>query len=389
MNRKQLIESQLRALGITPEMLGPVEHLPLQATPDYGALVEEQDEFHLGATRAQARDVPSFGKAFRQAMSWLKKDAVSQDDTEPTTMLRRHASMAPAPPESALLPAHSSVMDALGLRIEVDPAGRDLRVISREGGAFQVRPDLHAVEAQVADAAGIARVTLQQDGRFLIESAAGSPMVVGWRDSRNLLLRPVYPWAAPPVEEWTTMTTDRWMQDRLSQGARADAWTRTSLAGQLARLCEPESRDVAALIASGRLQDLVSEVELAPRRWARALPPSEKAALEQQAVRRAEALGDDLTDLFDTLSADMAEASESWAHLCHRRDDIESVRLLLKEAGTGAALDAALEALDRTGRAVRINLEASLTSDDERLRRVALGDPSAWWGSTDFEAHYF
>jgi hypothetical protein len=248
---------------------------------------------------------------------------------------------------------------------------------------------LHAVEAQVADAAGIARVTLQQDGRFLIESAAGSPMVVGWRDSRNLLLRPVYPWAAPPVEEWTTMTTDRWMQDRLSQGARADAWTRTSLAGQLARLCEPESRDVAALIASGRLQDLVSEVELAPRRWARALPPSEKAALEQQAVRRAEALGDDLTDLFDTLSADMAEASESWAHLCHRRDDIESVRLLLKEAGTGAALDAALEALDRTGRAVRINLEASLTSDDERLRRVALGDPSAWWGSTDFEAHYF
>ena len=163
----------------------------------------------------------------------------------------------------------------------------------------------------------------------------------------------------------------------------ADAWKRTSLAGQLARLSESDAMDVAALIAAGRLQDLVSEVELAPRRWARSLDAASKAALEQQAVRRAEALGDDLEDLFDTLSADMCEASLAWRRLCHRRDDIESVRVLLREGNAGVDLEKALESADRTGRAVRINLDRTVSAADERLRRVALGDPSAWWGSTD------
>ena len=63
--------------------------------------------------------------------------------------------------------------------------------------------------------------------------------------------------------------------------------------------------------------------------------------------------------------------------------------MLLREAGAVDRLDAALDTADRTGRAIRINLDASISAADERLRRVALGDPSAWWGSTDFEAHYF
>ena len=372
MNPELLLEHQLRAIGITPEMLGAIERLPLQAAPPHAARLMERSYRML-------EDVIDAAPAFLEGPRALGTGAESR---APGARVSRRT-------DTVHLPAHSSVMDDLGLRLEVDPSGHDLRVISRDRTAFRVRPGLRSAEAEVADAAGIAHVALKQDGRFLIESAAGTPLVVGWRESRALLLRPVYPWGSPPVEEWTMMTTDRWMQDRLSRGAHADAWTRTSLAGQLARLCEPAQEDVAALMASGRLQDLVSEVELAPRRWARNLPDSDKAVLEQQAVRRAEALGDDLTDLFDTLSADMAEASESWSRLCHRRDDIESVRLLLKEAGAGEALDDVLEAIDRTGRAVRINLEASLTSDDERLRRVALGDPSAWWGSTDFEAHYF
>ncbi len=298
--------------------------------------------------------------------------------------------LAPAPsPATTLLPAYSPLMDTLGLRIEVDPVGGELRVISRGAAAFQVRPGLHETQAAVADEAGISRVTLQQAGRFLIESIGGTPMVVGWRDTGALVLQPVYAWPGPPVEEWTVKTQDSWMQAQLAATPDADAWSRTTLAGQLARLCEPDTRDVAALIASGRLQDLVSEVELAPRRWARTLGAPAREALEQQAMRRAEALGDDLTDLFDTLSADMSEASQAWARLCHRRDDLEGVRLLLREAGAGSALDAVLDEADRMGRAIRINLTGAVTATDERLRRVALGDPSAWWGSTDFEAHYF
>lgn len=335
MNTAPEMHEELRAMGIGPEMLGPIEHLAMPTLSPHAA---------LGST--------------------------------------------PGAP-SVLLPAHSPVMDALGMRIEVDAAVAQLRVIARGAAAFQVRPDLRAREAEAADAAGIARVALQQPGRFLIETASGTPLVVGWRDAGALLLRPVYAWAGPPVEEWTVNTHDAWMQEQLGQALAADAWARTSLAGQLARLCEPDAADVAALIASGRLQDLVSDAELAPRRWARTLDTASIRALEQQAVRRAEALGDDLTDLFDTLSADLSEASVSWRRLCHRRDDIESVRVLLHEAGAVDRLDAALESADRTGRAIRINLHAAIAADDERLRRVALGDPAAWWGSTDFDAHYF
>jgi hypothetical protein len=329
------MQADLRTLGIAPEMLGPAEHLAMPSSGPHAAL---------------------------QA--------------------------APGAP-SMLLPAHSPAMDALGLRVEVDPAGVRLHVISRNAVAFQVRPGLRETQAQAADEAGISRVALQQDGRFLIETSGGTPLVVGWREDRVLLLCPVYAWSAPPVEEWNVTTQDTWMQARMRQAEGNDAWVRTSLAGQLARLCEPEARDVAALIASGRLQDLVDEVELAPRRWARTLDRASLLALEQQAMRRVEALGDDLADLFDTLSADMSEASATWARLCHRRDDIESVRVLLREAGAGDSLEDELAAADRTGRAIRINLDGSVSAADERLRRVALGDPSAWWGSTEFEAHYF
>ncbi len=335
MSMTQQLIADLQAHGIAPDMLGQVESLPMPASGPHAAL--------------QATEAPA----------------------------------------AMLLPAHSPVMDALGLRVEIDPSGGQLRVISRGALAFQVRAGLRDAPAEAADEAGISRVTLQQAGRFLIETASGMPLVVGWREPGVLLLQAIYAWPGPPVEEWTVKTQDTWMHTQATQVVGADTWIRTSLAGQLARLCEPEVRDIAALIASGRLQDLVSEAELAPRRWARTLDAAAMHALEQQAVRRTESLGDDLIDLFDTLSADMAEASGSWTRLCHRRDDIESVRVLLREAGSGDVLDAALEAADRTGRALRINLDASISAADERLRRVALGDPSAWWGSTDFAAHYF
>lgn len=325
----------LDAFGLSPSMIGPEERLPLPTSGPQGA---------------------------------LQKSPVTHD---------------------RLLAAHSPVLDALGLQIEVAPDTRAVRVISRGALAFQVRSGLGSTDPAPADAAGMARVVLPLTGRFLIESDRGTPLVAGALGDDALELRPLYAWTAPPVEEWQVNAQDTWMQTQLTLALGSDAWTRTSLAGQIARLGEPEALDVAALIAEGRFQDLVPEADLAPRRWARRLDTASLAALEQQAVRRAEALGDDLADLFDTLSADLQEASSAWLRLCHRRDDIESVRVLLREAGAGDALDAVLDTADRSGRAIRINLDGTVLADDERLRRVALGDPAAWWGSTDFEAHYF
>src|ERR671912_587351 len=99
------MQADLQALGIAPEMLGPAEHLPMPASGPHAAL-----------------------------------------QVSPTAA-------------SLLLPAHSPSMDALGLRVEVDPAGLRLHVISRNAIAFQVRPGLRTTQAQAADEAGISRVT--------------------------------------------------------------------------------------------------------------------------------------------------------------------------------------------------------------------------------------
>ena len=335
MNPHVQMQQELAALGITSEMLGPSEDLALPGAGPQQAL------------QASPRQV------------------------------------------SSALAAHSPTLDTLGLRLELDPGARTLSVISRHGATFQLRPGLADEPPRAADEAGMARVELVRQGRFLIQGLDGTPLVLGYTQHPYLRLHPIYAWPVPPLEEWIVSSTDKWMLGEVHDGMGADAWRRTSLAGQLARLSESDTLDVAALIAAGRLQDLISEVELAPRRWARSLDAASKAALEQQAVRRAEALGDDLEDLFDTLSADMSEASIAWRRLCHRRDDIESVRVLLCEANAGGELEKVLEGADRTGRAVRINLDRTVSAADERLRRVALGDPSAWWGSTDLEAHYF
>ena len=335
MNPHVQMQQELAALGIASEMLGPSEDLALPGAGPQQAL------------QASPRLGPSS------------------------------------------LAAYSPTLDTLGLRLELDPGARTLSVISRHGATFQVRPGLVDEPPRAADEAGMARVELARQGRFLIESLGGTPLVLGYTQPPYLHLKPIYAWPMPPLEEWIVSSRDKWMLGEVHEGVGADAWKRTSLAGQLARLSESDTMDVAALIAAGRLQDLVSAVELAPRRWARSLDAASKAALEQQAVRRAEALGDDLEDLFDTLSADMSEASLAWRRLCHRRDDIENVRVLLREGNVGVDLEKALESADRTGRAVRINLDRTVSAADERLRRVALGDPSAWWGSTDLQAHYF
>lgn len=297
-----------------------------------------------------------------------------------------HAALQVGPATGPRLQAHSAVLDGLGFSVEVDRAVSDLRVISRGGHPYAVRTSGAGTTA--GDSAGLARVALVEADGFVIEQA-GVPLVFGRRAGEALEVYPLFAWTAPPIEEWKVNTHDTWMQRQAQDGSTADIWTRTALAGLLARLMEPEPGDVGTLIAEGRLAALVSEAELTPRRWARALDAASTAAIEQLAVRRAEALADDLADLFDTLSADMSEASGAWQRLCHRRDDLECVRVLLREAGVGDRLDDALAEADRSGRAIRINLDADVAATDERLRRVALGDPSAWWGSTAFEAHYF
>jgi hypothetical protein len=118
------------------------------------------------------------------------------------------------------------------------------------------------------------------------------------------------------------------------------------------------------------------------RRWLRGFEPGQRALVERFAVVCARTLASRLARLQTTLRPDDDSLEETWAWACWERDDLEGVRVLLREAGAGAALAAALQDADVTGRAVRFSWPSGIDVHDERLQRVSEGDPGAWWGST-------
>ena len=94
----------------------------------------------------------------------------------------------------------------------------------------------------------------------------------------------------------------------------------------------------------------------------------------------------DIAARLDRLQTHFGPADASldltWQALCWDRDDVDGIRVLLREAGAGEALTSALRALDETGRAVRFSWPSDVDVHDERLQRISEADPGAWWGST-------
>jgi hypothetical protein len=146
-----------------------------------------------------------------------------------------------------------------------------------------------------------------------------------------------------------------------------------------ARLLEvgpARAREVVERALAGRPDPEVARARV----WARSLTQEQISALEELAVAEI----DWLHTLLQRIEAEPGPAKDGWRDtalvLCHARDDVEGVRLLLREAGAGKRLETALAALDEPARALVESLAATEPLDDERLRRVAAADHSAWWG---------
>ncbi len=353
----------LAALGLAPEMIGPVEHLQLP-TPD----VDQA----LGISQPDVTFVLS------------SRVATNARDAQP---LAEGAS-------DALVDARSDVLRAIGVDLRLDRAEGALQLEWAADTDVRVR-DVRPDRPLPAAADGYVRLTLRQVGRFLVESPAGVPLVLGVLEDDTLALAAVSAWPAPPLDHWTGPMTDEWLQSTVARALPgADAWTRTALAGAIARLAAvaPSSHAPGASSAGtpddGGAHALLRRVSaspatIGPRSWARGLDPGALASIEEHARRRAIALEHDLDHLLAVFPAEATEARAAWTRVCHRRDDLEGVRLLLLEAGAGDGLDEALRDTDRAGRSLRLSLNVAV--DDERLRRVALGDPGAWWGDPAYE----
>ena len=121
---------------------------------------------------------------------------------------------------------------------------------------------------------------------------------------------------------------------------------------------------------------------IAARRWTRGLTADQRTLIERFAIVRAR----DIAARLDRLQTHFGPADASldlaWQALCWDRDDVDGIRVLLREASAGQALTAALRAVDEAGRAVRFSWPSDVDVHDERLQRISEADPGAWWGST-------
>lgn len=347
-------KNDLAAMGLTPGMLGPVERLSLPpATVDQA----------LGSAAAVSMRMPA-----------ASFDAGTESS---------------APPPDERVGARSDVLQALGVHLEIEPAGRILHFEWAPEAAIQVRDAHQRARPYPTDTEGVLSVPLRLLGRFVIESADGIPLALGVLEQESLGLVPLSAWQGAPLEDWISAMTDGWLESIVARTLPgADSWTRTALAGMIARLTQggdPPAGGAGVTDPLMLLRRVSRSPSMAPRAWARALDRPQLAAIEEHARRRAMALEHDLDDLLAVLPLDADGIRHAWMQLCHRRDDLEGVRVLLREAGVGSGLDESLRHTDRAGRAMRINLGDGISTDDERLRRVALGDPAAWWGDPDFE----
>ena len=144
-------------------------------------------------------------------------------------------------------------------------------------------------------------------------------------------------------------------------------WAETLAAGRIARAIEPGATQAATI---------------AMRRWPRTLTADQRALIERFAIVQVRGIAARLDRLQTHFGPADASLDLAWQALCWDRDDVEGIRVLLREARAGEALTSALRAVDEAGRAVRFSWPSDIDVHDERLQRISEADPGAWWGST-------
>ena len=244
----------------------------------------------------------------------------------------------------ALLDVRSDALGMVGITAGFDEGARTMVLSAADDLPFTLDPAV-GPDAHASIAAHEART-------FVLACDAG-PLAIGAVDARAIELREVFGWPAPPIRDEVNVTA--W-----------NRWQATRAAGRIARGMEP---------------DATKEDAVAMRRWPRTLTVAQRSLIERFAIVKARSVAAQLDRIHNGLGLDQALDFE-WQSVCWARDDVEGIRVLLREAGAGQALTAALRAVDEAGRAVRFSWPTEVDVHDERLQLISEADPGAWWGST-------
>ncbi len=177
-----------------------------------------------------------------------------------------------------------------------------------------------------------------------------------------------------PVADWIASHHAPWLRQEIqARLERADHWQHAVAVGLFARHAVPSDR--GALDATTQA-DLVR-----PRLWAYRLAPAQVQTMALLLRAEVERLLAGVDELAAAMACDDPRWRAELVRLCHGRDDIEGVRILLNQAGAGDAVAPVVDLLDENGASLVRSLPVALSIDDARLREVARFDPTAWWAT--------
>jgi hypothetical protein len=361
-------EDELLRLHIDPNALGAIERLPIpeprvdegRGAVHYSPPVERMATSFESAEGAAELAPPAWPSARVTERLRVRSDVLEALGVDARFDERRHLLALKPPAEWPM---------TLSLAERPGAADRDLRKVAR------------------MDRAATVRLPLLDTFRFVIVGPGGMPLALGAIEQGELRLQPVYPWPAPPLDDWIEAVMDDQVKVLAAGRLQADRWVETTVAGVLARLqTSGTASDARARLAAMR-DGRDTSPALKPRLWMRSFSPVQRDVVERFARVRARSMASRLASLLDRLTPDTPDLVEAWRTLCHERDDLEGVRVLLREAGAGGQLEEALREADATGRAARFSWPREFDVDDKRLRRVALSNPGAWWGSTRYAVY--
>jgi hypothetical protein len=422
-------DDELAALGLDRDALGPIEGLikgpseadePTLAAPrsDSGRTGSAEEELDTLLDDVHA-DVDELGKSDDVAELITKEVEITRNIIESQYELarlevakrmrvRRRGDGFANAAKATIVWIASEVLDAIGLRA-ASKGWNTLRLAAADTVTFHIHSlplrDLSVDQRfrpwrrRAALAAYLSRLrsamskrmegvehwdlSLPAKSRHVIATTDRSPLALLELDGWNVRVQAIYPWPAPATRQWIQDSGDTALASLVSERLPGGRWVELAVAGMLARLQMPSSgkqaRDrLATLRAGGGVQPSVAIYS-----WMRSLSAVQRHLMEQHARAQASKLADRLRSFSGWMTAE-ADLSDPWSRLCHERDDLEGILVLLQECGGGRHLQSTLRDVDKCGRSVRFSLSANTTAVDERLRRVALCYPSAWWGSTGY-----
>ena len=174
-----------------------------------------------------------------------------------------------------------------------------------------------------------------------------------------------------------------WLTDVISRHLEGEsAWTDAAAVGIFVRLREvtgDEARAALEVLRRGGTPERSRELE----QWiGEQIDDTVAQAILREAIAAQTGIEEELHALAETLDFDRTEWVERLRSALHYRDDVEGVLAVLRRTGHSDDVRGAFEVHDRVGRDFVIACPSvERLTTDERLVRILVVDPAAWWAA--------